>query len=84
MSNSSILVLRNPLSPSIPIPVEEKGWDRLESAPTQAESQSAMATAREVDVGDDCEEAGTEAAAQMPKGVPAPPEPSPAEIAERD
>ena len=83
MSCGSILMLRNPLSPSIPIPEEEIGWDRLESAPIRAESNSAMAAAREVDV-DDLVEAGTEAEAQLPRGVPAPLEPSPAEIAKHN
>ena len=83
MSNISILMLRTPLSPSIPIPEEEIGWDQLGSAPIRAESQSALAAAHEVD-GDDLVDARTEAEAQIPKGVPAPTEPSPADIAKHD
>ena len=52
MSAGSILMLKSRLSPNIPIPEKEIGWDYMESAPIQAKSQSAMAAARDVSVDD--------------------------------
>ena len=70
-----------PLSPELPdsVPVEEMGWESLESAPIAAESPRGTAAARGEDVDDIVDDEGV--AAQMPRGIPDTPEPSADEIA---
>ena len=72
-----------PLSPSIPlsdsIRDEDPGWADLGDAPIRVEEQSAAQAS--LDAGaDDVVDGTDEVEAQMPRGLPAPPEPSAAEI----
>ena len=74
-----------PLSPSVPNPHlsdEETGWASVESAPIRAEAIRSSAAARTDDDDDVVDAEGD--VVQMPRGIPAPPEPTTAEIAQHN
>ena len=76
-----------PLSPSVPIPDssvdDEVGWANLESAPVMAEAPLSSTAARTAD-DDDLVDGDEGHVAQMPRGVPAPPEPTAAEVSQHN
>ena len=77
MSFASTLVC--PTSPNLPGEPPEQSWDNPRDADVLADGQLADRIAGEDE--DDVVEANDDDDAQMVRGIPPPPEPSPAEIA---
>ena len=77
-------MLRSPLSPRDPPSDEEEGWANLEDAPVKVEPQSLQRT-RSMDMdADDVVDADRLEESQAPRGVAAPNEPSPTEVAKHN
>ena len=76
-----------PLSPSTPLSEsirdEDPAWAELGDAPIRVDEQSAVQASREAGA-DDVVDGVDEEEAQMPRGLPAPPEPSTADIAKHN
>ena len=76
-----------PLSPSIPnsnpSSEDEAGWANLESAPIRAEAPQSLSASRTAD-DDDVMDADEGTVVQKPRGLPAPPEPTVAEVAQHN
>ena len=79
-SSAIICPLSPPTPPSEIIRDEDLGWAELGDAPIRVEEQSAAQAARDAGA-DDVVDGHDEREAQMPRGMPPPPEPSAAEIA---
>ena len=81
MRRTISMLRREPIRPPVPIPDDDAGWDSLESAPIIVDPQSALRISANDPEASDEVDADDQMEAHAPKGVPAPSEPNPTEVA---